>query len=274
MAYSIKNLRRKNERKPLRAMVYGVHGIGKTTFAASAPNPAILCIEDGMGDIQADHLDMVGCSYGDLLSVIGELYSEDHDHQSLVIDSLDWLEPKVWAETCSRGDGVAPWEGIESPGYGKGYAAALSVWRELFDGLNALRNERNMHIVLIAHNQIKAFNSPETPPYDRYTPKLHESGKGIGANPLLQEHVDCILFNNYRVSIVKDQGKGDKKGEGHARGVGGGQRVIYTQERPAFLAKNRYSMPASIDLPDDPAGAWAALAAHIPFFSQPAKEAA
>jgi hypothetical protein len=69
---------------------------------------------------------------------------------------------------------------------------------------------------------------------------------------------------NYRVSVVKD----DKKDpSSRARGVGGGQRVLYTTERPSHLAKNRYRMPESISLPDDPEQMWPTIAQHIPYFA-------
>jgi hypothetical protein len=49
---------------------------------------------------------------------------------------------------------------IESFGYGKGYLAALDTWRSFLDGVNALRDERGMGVILIAHAEIKRFDSP------------------------------------------------------------------------------------------------------------------
>ena len=145
------------------------------------------------------------------------------------------------------------WADIEAPGYGKGYVAALDVWREFLDGINALRDDRGMAAVLIAHADIRRFDSPETEPYDRYQPKLHSR-----AAALVQEHVDAVLFANYRISTVKsDAGFGKKV----VRGVSGGDRLLHTIERPAFLAKNRFGLEESIDLD------WARLAAGIPFYT-------
>jgi hypothetical protein len=83
----------------------------------------------------------------------------------------------------------------------------------------------------------------------------------------VQEHADVVGFMNWRVSIRdKDVGFGKKV----ARGVGGGQRVLYLEERPAFDAKNRYSMPPSIDLPTEPEAwqnpqaVWEALRHYLP----------
>jgi hypothetical protein len=262
MPISISTIRRGSDGIPPRILIYGPSGIGKTTIAAGAPNPIFAQLEDGLGSLDSPTFGLLK-TFSEMEEVISALVNEDHEYKTLVVDSLDWLERIVWAETCRRNG----WATIESPDYGRGYGAALDVWKYLLDGFSALRDERKMGLVLLAHASIRKFESPETAPYDRYTPKLHESAKGIGANPLLQEHVDCILFNSWMISVVKDRGKGDKPGEGHARGVSGGQRMIYTQERPAFVAKNRFSMPPSISLPDDPALAWPTIAAHIPFYS-------
>jgi hypothetical protein len=262
MAISLASLKRGSADVPPRLLIYGPAGVGKTSLAAGAPDVVFLQTEEGLGVLDAPTFGLLR-TFAEVEQAIGALASETHGFKTAALDSLDWLEPIVWEEACRRNG----WPSIEAPDYGKGYVAALDVWRYLLDGFSALR-DRGMGLIFLAHASVKKFNSPETEPYDRYRIKLQESAQGVGANPLVQEHVDCVLFNNYRVSVVKDQGKGDKKGEGHARGVGGGQRVLYTAERPAFLAKNRYGMPAQIQLPDDPTKAWDALAAHIPFYAK------
>lgn len=256
MALSLSSLRRKVESRPPIILLFGVKGIGKTTFAAGSPAPVVCAIEDGIGALDVPFWNIA--SFADMMEAIGVLYSEEHDRKTLVIDSLDWLEPFVWAEACRRNG----WENIEAPGYGKGYVGAAAIWREYLEGIRALRDDKGMTIVQIAHEDIKRFDSPDTDPYDRYQIKLHSR-----AAALVQEHADIVGFMNYRVSIkTTDVGFGQKK----LRGVGGGQRVLYLEERPAFLAKNRYSMPPSIDIPSlanaaqDPSAAWAAFASYLP----------
>src|SRR5690349_20725315 len=103
-------------------VVYGVRGVGKTTLAAGAPHPVIAAVEDGIGMLDVPHWGI--SSYGDMMQAIGLLYADKHEYRSLVIDSLDWMEPLVQAETCRRNG----WESVEAPGYGKGFIAALNVW--------------------------------------------------------------------------------------------------------------------------------------------------
>jgi hypothetical protein len=156
----------------------------------------------------------------------------------------------VWAETSK----LNGWNSIEAAGFGKGYVAALDQWRALLDGFNALRDDRDMAIVMLAHCEIKRFDSPETEPYDRYQIKLQKA-----ASALVQEHVDAVLFANYRVSTVKSDAGFNKKA---VRGVGSGDRLLYTNERPAFLAKNRFGMPDVLPLD------WPAVADHIPYYKK------
>lgn len=238
MAINLGSLERKNEVKPPRVVIYGVHGVGKTHWAATAPNPVALCIEDGLGVLDVPHFKLYeeGVTFSDVIDSLKSLDTDQHEFQSLIVDSIDWLEPIVWAETCWRNK----WPDIEAPGFGKGYLAALDVWREYFNKLNALRNDRGMAIIQIAHTNVRRFDSPETEPYDRYEIKLQAR-----AAALVMEHCDDLLFANYKVSVIKSDAGFNKK---VTRGVGRGARVLHTSERPAYLAKNRYNLPDELDM--------------------------
>ena len=185
----------------------------------------------------------------EVMQAIGALYSEDHKYQTVILDSVDHLENLIWAQTCKDNG----WANIEAPGYGKGYVAALDQWRLFVEGMRALRDDKKMTVILIAHSQITRFDAPDNEPYDRYSPKLHK-----GASALLQELCDAVLFANYRIQTVKsDAGFGKKV----TRAVGGGDRVLYTEERPAFLAKQRYNLPPMIPM------MWTDFAAGVPYYS-------
>lgn len=261
MAISLNSLRRRETPKPPIVVLFGPGGVGKTTMAAGAEAPVVLAVEDGIGTLDVPHWPIT--NFAELMQAIGVLYSEEHDRRTMVLDSLDWAEPLVWAETCRKNS----WGSVEEPGYGRGYVAALAFWREIIDGLRALRDDKGMTVTLIAHHTVKRFDDPASEPYDRYLLKMHER-----ASNLVIEAADVVGFMNYRVSLAKTDVGFNKK---VARGVGGGQRVLYLEERPGFIAKNRYAMPASVDLPatQDPESLWGVFAQHLPT-AQPVSEAA
>lgn len=246
--------------KPPRILIYGPHGLGKSTFGALADRPVFIQTEDGLSglpDVQAFPL---AKSYDEVREQLIYLSQADHGFKTVVVDSVDWLEPLIWRKLCEQ-ENVEQIEKVGG-GYGKGYNMALDIWREYIKGLNYLRDVRNMTVIQIAHAQIKRFDNPETEGYDRYEIKLHKA-----AASLLQEHSDIVLFANYFVGIAKENKAFSK--EGRTRAVGG-ERVLYTCERPSAVAKNRYGLPEEI--PFDKSGKyWNVIAGCIPFFQQNVK---
>ncbi len=232
MSFDLNSIKRGQDIKPPRIFLYAVEGIGKTTFAANAPAPIFIQTEDGLGSIAAARFPMVE-SIDQVREAIGTLYSEKHDFQTVVLDSADWLEQIIAREVEAEHD-------AKELAYGKAALKQAEIWQELLGGFNALRNERNMSVILIGHSQIKRFDSPETEPYDRYTPKLQER-----SNALVREWADAVLFANYRTIVKKSEVGFNKE---VARGITTGERLIYTTEKPAYQAKNRYALPDSLPL--------------------------
>jgi len=154
---------------PRRVLLYGTHGIGKSTFGSMSEKPVFLQTEDGLGEIECDRFPLVE-SFEEVMSALSDLYTEKHPYRTIVVDSLDWLERLIWEDVCRKRNV----ESIEDIGYAKGYVFALTQWREFLEGLTALRREKGMMIILIAHVRIERFENPETETYDRYVPRLHK----------------------------------------------------------------------------------------------------
>ena len=222
------------QKRPRRIMLYGVHGIGKTSFSADSPNAVFLPTEDGLSDIDCESYPLSEC-FGQFMHYLQELNDEEHDRTTAVVDSLDWLERLIWAEV-EKEQGV---DSIEDIGYAKGYTFALKYWRQVLNKLDMLRNDRGMTSILIAHAKIERFTPPDTDAFDRYSPKLHKHASGI-----VQEWCDEVLFANYQV-FTQTQGEGFDK---QTKGVGTGVRVIHTSELPAHNAKNRAKLPTTLPL--------------------------
>lgn len=247
--------------KPPRILIYGPQKIGKSSFGALADRPVFIQVEDGIDALNVDAFPRP-YSFKEVMNCLQQLAEEEHAFKTVVDDSLDWLEPLVWQEVILRypyGDKGKKIATIEDYGYGKGYGLAMEVWQEYLDALDFLRNEKGMTVIQICHAQIRKFENPETDIYDRYELKLQKQ-----AAAKLMEHSDIILFANYYVGVKKEEKAMSK--EGRKRAIGTGERVLYTEERPAFMAGNRYSLPAEIPFTKD-GSYWATIAEHVPFFN-------
>ena len=232
---SLESIKRTSNDLPPRIVVYGGEGIGKTTFAAGAPNPVFIPTEEGFGSIETSSFPLA-IRLSDVMDAISSLYSTEHTYQTVVVDSLDWLEALVWAQAAKDGGHKS----IEDYGYGKGYIVAADLFRDALDGLNALRVNKKMIVILLAHSQVKRFDDPSTEPYDRYMLKLHQR---TGA--MVKEWCDILGFASQKVIVKKEEVGFNAK---VARGISVGEHVLCLRGTPAFDAKNRYSLPDSIPL--------------------------
>lgn len=256
MAISLASLRRADARLPPLLLVYGTAGMGKTSLALEAPDPVYVQIAPERPPAGLDPLGFGELSdYGQILEAMGALYTGEHGHRSLVVDSLDALEPLVWRETCLRNQ----WKDIEQPGYGKGYLAADHVWREFVAGCEALRRERGMTVIWLALAEATPHEEPGAQPYRRYGLRIHKR-----AESLLTQAADAVLFLNTKVTVKETEAGFGRK---NAHAEGGGTRWLFCDGRPAFVAKNRFNLPDAIPLPKG--GAWAELDRHLPAAAAP-----
>lgn len=252
MAFDLKSIERGRSIRAPRIFLYSVEGLGKTTFASQAPNPIFLFTEEGLGTLDVARFPQIHGT-AEALEAIATLYKEQHDYQTVVLDTADWLETAIWNEIEAKYD-------AKDLAYGKGAVIAANKWSEILKGLNALRSERDMTVIVLGHTQIKRFDSPDTEPYDRYQPKLQDR-----ASALIREWADAVFFGNYRVTVRKTD-VGFKKEV--SRGITTGERLMHTTEKPSHMAKNRWALPETLPL------SWAALTDAITQSITPAEQKA
>ncbi len=227
---------------PPRIMIYGTEGIGKSTFASQAPEPIFIPTEDGLSEIDCASFPLAR-KLADVRVCLEALAIENHNYQTLVIDSLDWLEKLIWKQICID-EGVGSIEKVGG-GYGKGYVRAAEIMTGILDMLNALRIERGLLILLIAHAKVERFEDPESSAYDRYSPRLNKH-----TNAAVTEWSDAVLFaTRDMVTRTEETGFGKKRTIASGKGIeAGGERVLRTIGCPSCVAKNRYGLPFQIPL--------------------------
>lgn len=241
MAYEIT---RGAQAKPVRAVCYGIEGVGKTTFAAQWPNAVFIDVEDGSGHYDVARMPRPG-TWLELLAEV-EAASLMAEVGTLVVDTLDAAESLCIKHllTKHKADGIESIAG----GYGKGYTYLSEEFQKLLASLDKCI-AKGKNVLCIAHAQIKKFEQPdEMGAYDRWELKLQKK-----CNPLVKEWCDLLLFANFKVELMKsDQ---DKK---KVKAAGGKRRVMYAAHTAAYDAKNR------LGLPDEMPFEFAAIADAIP----------
>lgn len=222
---------------PLRAVIFGRDGVGKSTFAAGAPKPVFVAVESGLDNIDARAV-TAPKDWPQLLASVDALASEP-SCETLVIDSLDWAEQLLWSHLVATkaDDKGRKVKDIEGYGYGKGYVAAVNDWRILLSSLSAAR-DNGKNILLIAHSIRKPVKNPTGEDYEQYQIKINDKASG-----LIREWVDVVGFAELDVATVTDKDDG-----GRTKGQSTGKRILRTQPAAGYEAKTRFALPAKIPL--------------------------
>jgi len=226
--------------------LFGVDGVGKTSFAASAPKPVVIDIEKGSSNIDTVRIDEGLDSFSDVIQALN--YVSNQDFETIVIDSLDRLETLTEKQVCKEKGKKS----IEDFGYGAGHKFVQDKWeKELIPLLKHLRETKN--VILIAHDIVKTFKDPTMlDDYDRHEIKLNKK-----LASLIREEVDAVLFMNHKVFVKKESNNVTK-----GKGLHADQICLFTERRPGHEGKNRYGLPYEIALSKNPEEGWGVYAKH------------
>ena len=226
--------------KPPRILIHADHGLGKSSLAAAAPNPIFIQTEDGLENIDTQAFPLC-TSFDDVRTQMSWLYEQPHEFKTLVIDSLDWTESLINQHVCKEGGK----QSISDFGYGAGFQAVLEHFGKLVKAATAIREQRNMGVIMIAHSQIKTYANPLGADCDRHCIKLREKNA-----ELFLEWADLVGFMHFSVfTHTKKDGFGET-----TKATGGTERVISCAPSAAYVSKNRYGITSDIPVPDPQTG--------------------
>lgn len=247
----LKSIRKDVERRPPSMVIVGPAGVGKSSLAGNIPKSVVMPFgqEDtwgllkGSGAVPEDLPVLPPArTFSDMMGMIEELTTEDHEYKALVIDTISCAERLCHEHVCNR-EFSGDWSERGFLGFNRGYEVSLSDWREYINAVDRLRDEKGMMVVLLGHTKITQYRNPVGADYDRFTVDLHHKTWS-----LTHRWCDAVLFFNYWIEV-------DESGL-RAKGKGGHSRVIHTQHSAAFDAKNRFGLEAEIEGGDSGAEAW------------------
>lgn len=220
--------------QPPKIMLIGQEGVGKSTAGAQMPNPIFLCGESGLvGPQFADTPSFTPDSWSQALAFCEELASNPSGFKTLVIDTLDWIEPMLYAHVVAAAK-KNDIKHIEDFGYGKGYVIAQQEARKMLAVLDKV-NAAGLAVLILSHSQLKTVKNPEGDDYDHFESKVNTKVAGI-----FKEWSDAVLFARFEIYVRKEGMK--------VKAQGGTERIVQTTHSAAWDAKNRYGLPEVMDL--------------------------
>ena len=224
------------QKTAIRLVAYGSEGVGKSTFASKFPEPLFIDTEGGTKQLDVSRFPTPE-TWNDLLEEIDAIIEEPDACQTLVIDTIDRAEVLLINTILDEGkvDSIEKYAG----GYGKGWTCLQERFQK--DLLNRLDRviAKGVNVVLLAHAQMRKLESPDEPPYDRWELKVSKK-----VAPIVKEWADILLFMNYSVKVVEENGRNKAKGVG--------KRMMHANHRPTYDAKNRYGLPDDMPLDFEP----------------------
>lgn len=223
------------QQSAVKVVVYGVEGIGKTTFASHFPAPLFLDLDRGSRRMDVDRID----SIQDWPALMGTLDQIQRDpslpYSTIVIDTAD-MAAKLASDYICKANGNK--KSIEEFGYGKGYVILAEEFSKLLLNAEVLVN-MGFNVVFLAHAMQRTVTRPDdTGSYDHWEMKLPGS-KNNSLGALLKEWADLLLFADYKVIIRQGA---DGKGK-----AAGGQRRMRATHTPFADAKNRFGLADILD---------------------------
>ena len=238
------NIQRGKRHTPVRAVIYGIEGIGKSTLAAAFPAPVILDTEEGTHHLDVARIPIT--SWEQLRSDVAEIGGKPSEFRTVVIDTADSAERLLIEHLLKENK----WASIESAGYGKGFTVLAETFGRFLTQCDALIGV-GLNVVFVAHSKTQKTSPPDMPDgFDRYELKLEKK-----TAPILKEWCDLLAFCNYKTTVSEGS-------DGRKKATGGKRRLMHLERAAAWDAKNRYGLDAELPM---------TIESLAPIFAEPAK---
>ena len=217
---------------PPRILLYGDAGTGKSSFAATAPKAVFIPLEDGLDQINCTKFPHVK-DVATLMTDLKAIRDEEHDFQTLVIDSLSALQNIVSDGVCAASG--AKFLTAAYGGFNRGNDAALTQFRkDVYALLDDIREKRHMCIIQIAHSHDETVKYTDGSTDRRTAPRLI---------PAIR---DWVVEWNDIVAYARIRTMENASGGRVIVGKNGGDREMICCGTTQLLAKNRYGISSGV----------------------------
>ena len=216
--------------KPFTALIHGGGGVGKTTLAASAPNPFFFDTEKSTDNLSVDRC--LPSTFAELMEFMTLFIREKHEYETAVIDTLDWVEKFATVEVNETWNVSAP----QLVGYGKGTADLNSKMARVLNGCIAMY-QAGYNVIVVAHNEIVSYSNPLGDDYDIFRIKCRDK-----TSQLFVEWAKIVGYLHR--PVVTTEGNGKKM-----KSVMRRDSVFSCVPNSAYDSKNRYGIGEDISVP-------------------------
>lgn len=223
---------------PMMATIYGGPKVGKTELEASFPELIIMAWEHP-GPTISGRADIVMTpiikSFDDGIGFLRWLYANPGNFKTLGIDTITRMskvfETEIIAKNPADSKGTpATSMGDAAKGYGKSYAILTEMHSKIVQACEALRRDKGMNIVFVAHSDIHKFSPPDGETYNFFSLDMHEDS-------------EAHYVNNSDVIGYLDQKTMVREGEdGRTKVASTDQRILRVKSSAAYVSGNRYGI--------------------------------
>ena len=222
------NVRRAGElERGVMVALMGERGAGKTTLAASFPEPRGLAVEDGtqaLAEFGTAVVDVDGTK-DEMLRTLREVAKSDY--RTVVVDSTTALLSRMTAALVAGEPEHARSLMAALGGYGKARDVLVRQVEEIVDACLWLARERRTHVVWVLHQKLGTVSMPDRGDFDRVVPEGQRDAVAAILNPC-----DLVGMVEQKVTTVKSGEKVLVRGDG--------SRQLVTGPHPAYSTKSRF----------------------------------
>ena len=232
------------QRSPLIITLCGSPGSGKTSLAATFPEPFIIRTQGeavprdvdnppaGLAPVGNKPKDEGGTQVwceSELFDQLMALVKEDHPYKTLILDTVTGLENLFVQNILAVQPPKQRTMNSAAGGYGSAWGLVVGKHSRVMKAAEVLRDRKGMHVVFLAHTSVVTVDLPDAQPYSKYELKLH-ADKDVSKDcaGIYTSNVDVVGF-------IKQETIFDANGKAMTTD----ERRVVVGMSPANVSKNR-----------------------------------